>query len=254
MSTTPATKTEEDITEKKFLEHVYKEDYHSRNVSLDFIGPLVRDALKKYNLKGNLIDVGCGNGAILKFLRTHFFTHFQYSGIDLFENHDRNENPIHFFKRDLNTDFSEGLDAYDVVLTCEVIEHVIDTDHFITKVKNLLKPGGTLLITTPNLASFFNRILLLFGYQPLHTEVSWQNPYLGREKLYDLAHQTKAPAAGHLRVFTHSALVAFLKFHGFQVEESIGFAMYDGLLGRVSRLWRWFPSMMPGIFIVAKKS
>ena len=199
-------KGEEDSGEKKFMEHVYKDDYHSRNVSLDFIAPLVSAALEKYNLKGGLLDVGCGNGAILNALRAHHATHFQYSGIDLFENTDNHPEPIRFFQRDLNAAFSEGLGTYDVVMTCEVIEHVIDTDHFITTIKNLLKPGGTLIITTPNLASFYNRILLLFGCQPLHTEVSWQNPYLGREALYELTHQAKAPAAGHLRVFTLSAL------------------------------------------------
>jgi hypothetical protein len=34
------------------------------------------------------------------------------------------------------------------------------------------KDGGHLLLTTPNLASWVNKLLLVFGYQPYNCEVS----------------------------------------------------------------------------------
>jgi len=207
-----------------FLDKVY-DDAYLLNISVKYIAPLIQKYLTKNpELKGQLIDIGCGNGSILKYLRDSFQNRFHYSGIDFFENSDSDtQNPITFLKDDLNKDFSQSIKGkFDIVISCEVIEHVVDTDHFITHVKECLKPGGILILTTPNLSSFFNRILLLFGYQPLHTEVSWQNPYIGRESLYKIIGQDKAPAAGHLSLFTAYALKKFLEYHGFDVIKKNG--------------------------------
>jgi hypothetical protein len=39
-------------------------------------------------------------------------------------------------------------------------------------VRRVLREGGYLLITTPNLASWVNRLVMLLGYQPYNCEVS----------------------------------------------------------------------------------
>jgi SAM-dependent methyltransferase len=42
-------------------------------------------------------------------------------------------------------------DSFDVVLFCEIIEHLtVDPTHFLCEIHRVLKPGGHLLITTPN--------------------------------------------------------------------------------------------------------
>ena len=45
---------------------------------------------------------------------------------------------------------------FDVVLITEVIEHVAHPDEFLTKVAQLVKPGGHIVMTTPNGAYFRN--------------------------------------------------------------------------------------------------
>jgi len=40
-------------------------------------------------------------------------------------------------------------EAYDVVIATEVIEHVIDPNEFVSHILKVLKPGGSLILTTP---------------------------------------------------------------------------------------------------------
>jgi hypothetical protein len=60
------------------------------------------------------------------------------------------------------------------------------------RARRVLRPGGVLLLSTPNLAAWFNRSLVLLGVQPVFSEVSLRRVYgrPGRE------------VAGHLRLFT----------------------------------------------------
>lgn len=58
-----------------------------------------------------------------------------------------------------------GLDRpYDVVLLVEVLEHLlVNPLYLFREIRGHLKPGGYLLLTTPNLARLRNRIRLLVG-------------------------------------------------------------------------------------------
>jgi 2-polyprenyl-3-methyl-5-hydroxy-6-metoxy-1,4-benzoquinol methylase len=86
---------------------------------------------------------------------------------------------------------------FDVVLLIDVIEHLFGTDRAIAEIRKVLRKDSFLVISTPNLSSFANRLLLLFGYQPLGTEVSTHKHY-GRPKKYNL----REGVAGHLRMFS----------------------------------------------------
>ena len=82
--------------------------------------------------------------------------------------------------------------SVDVVIMSELIEHLVDPDATLDEAWRVLRPGGTLLLSTPNLAAWYNRVLLACGIQPLFTEVSLRGIY-GRPG---------SEVVGHLRVFT----------------------------------------------------
>jgi SAM-dependent methyltransferase len=105
----------------------------------------------------------------------------------------------------------------DVVIMSELIEHLVDTDAAAEEARRVLRPGGVLLLSTPNLAAWFNRALIALGIQPVFSEVSLRGIY-GRP-----GHQV----AGHLRLFTRRALVEFLTARGFTCERVLGAPYHD---------------------------
>jgi len=133
----------------------------------------------------------------------------------------------------------------DVVIMSELIEHLVDTDAAIDEARRVLRPGGVLLLSTPNLAAWFNRGLVGLGIQPVFSEVSLRGIY-GRP-----GHEV----VGHLRLFTRRALVEFLTARGFRCERVLGAPYHDvpRLLRPLDRsLARW-PSMASILLVQARR-
>ncbi len=70
---------------------------------------------------------------------------------------------------------------FDVIFLGEVFEHLVGPGYIMKNLEKFLKPGGHMIITTPNLANIYNRVLLLAGcslynYRPmgfiLHDHIS----------------------------------------------------------------------------------
>lgn len=85
-------------------------------------------------------------------------------------------------------------DAVDVVWAGEVLEHVADVVGLLSEVRRVLRWGGTLLVTTPNLARFGVALEALRG-APLEDRLD--------------------PRSDHLRFFTARTLAALLRDAGF---------------------------------------
>ena len=106
--------------------------------------------------------------------------------------------------------------------------------------------GGILLLSTPNLAAWFNRGLLGLGIQPVFSEVSLRGIY-GRP-----GHEV----VGHLRLFTRRALVEFLTARGFACERVLGAPYHDvprPLRPLDRSLCRW-PSMASILLVQARRA
>jgi SAM-dependent methyltransferase len=58
-------------------------------------------------------------------------------------------------------------ESFDVVVCCEVLEHMeVDPMFMLSEVNRVTKPGGKLLLTTPNIASSRGLSKLVQGYEP----------------------------------------------------------------------------------------
>jgi SAM-dependent methyltransferase len=163
---------------------------------------------------------------------------------------------LHAEVRDITAPEENPPDAasYDVIFFLEVLEHLVDTDAAMKNIHALLKPDGLLVLSTPNLAAWYNRLLLFMGFQPHCTEVS-EAPYrfgcqfVGR-CLGEKPGVTEV-AAGHLRVFTWRALREFLDYHAFDILAARGVANHrNDLLGRL--LCRLSTSLSGDIILVAR--
>jgi len=140
---------------------------------------------------------------------------------------------------------------FDFVLAAELIEHLENTDNLIVESKRYLNKGGYLIITTPNLAAWYERILLLLGMEPLMAEVAYSSRTYGKSWLYKLMGRDASPPIGHLRLFTPAALRELCEYHGLVMVEYSGYYTVDFLPNRlISRFCR---NMAQGIFMVFRK-
>ncbi len=100
--------------------------------------------------------------------------------------------------------------TFDVVVTLECIEHLLDPDALLDEAKRLLRPGGCLVLSTPRLDALLVVISLLGGVQPPGVEASsrrrYGNPF-GEQR-----------PSGHVHLFTRRALREALAAHGFRIE------------------------------------
>ena len=69
---------------------------------------------------------------------------------------------IPFFMSDLNQDFADGReDSLDVVCALEIIEHLENPRHFARQCSRLLKKGGKIVLSTPNVDSAASVVRLM---------------------------------------------------------------------------------------------
>lgn len=113
-------------------------------------------ALKKKYKNPKILDFGCGDGRSVPVWGLVGEAH----GFDLSESAMKRAGeifPTFSFKYGdaCNAEFNN--DFYDIIISQEVIEHIIDQDKYIDECFKLLKPGGSLILTTPN-KFYFDRV------------------------------------------------------------------------------------------------
>lgn len=105
----------------------------------------------------NVLDLGCLDGSLILTL-THHVDGLSGVGVDLSQEGtdlatDRAakfELPATFVKQSIEDYLKDQPDdAWDMVTLFEIIEHVENPDAVISEIRRVLKPGGTILVSTP---------------------------------------------------------------------------------------------------------
>jgi len=119
----------------------------SLGASDDAIYAAVAKALAQRGVRGRVIDVGCGLGRLRDFLGSAMES---YVGVDAIR-YDGLPEGIAFMRADLNRDAIPVPDrSADVAVSVETIEHLENPRAFVRELVRITRPGGWIVVTTPN--------------------------------------------------------------------------------------------------------
>jgi len=145
---------------------------------------------------GKVLDVGCFTGVIGKEIESLGNDVYGIE-ISLPAISKANSKGIKTIRSDMDNKLPVKSNTFDGVFAGEVIEHLFDVDTFLSEIHRVLRKNGYIVLTTPNLLSFWNRIRAIAGM-----------PFIDFNK-----------DKQHIRFFTKSTLKDLLKKHGFETEK-----------------------------------
>ena len=205
--------------------------------------------------RGNLLEVGAGSGKTLHRLNS---LGWEVQGIDF--------DPVAVEKaRSLGLDvaigdvFSQGYksDQFDAVILSHVIEHVPEPVVLLKECRRILKPGGKLMISTPNTGSMGHKLFKnnWRGLEPPRHICIFNRSNLeraARDAGFEIA---KVCAAGWGRNILFKSLALYLNnkenFNSFQRL----FKLISGVLAYIEAMLVYFkPELSEQIMLSAEKS
>jgi len=113
--------------------------------------------LMAHNDAPNVLDVGCATGAILAFLRDRGW---RTTGVEISPaaEYARNDRKIDVRRQNFE-DCQFPTESFDLLLASHLAEHLNDPQAFFREAWRVLRGGGYLLLTTPNIGGFQARLL-----------------------------------------------------------------------------------------------
>ena len=208
----------------------------------DWIISAVRESAAK-GPRQRALEIGPGSGVYLPVLAELFET---VVGSDIEEAYldnakllrDKHPNIETIVDDITNTRLPEG--SFDLILCSEVVEHIPDSAPAIASMRRLLKPGGRLVLSTPQ------------KYAPL--ELACKIAFLpGIIQLVRLVYGESILKTGHINLMTAGKVNKQLNDAGFQIHQRHKTGMYLPFIAEFTgspgqRLLQWMENKMRGGF------
>jgi 2-polyprenyl-3-methyl-5-hydroxy-6-metoxy-1,4-benzoquinol methylase len=159
-------------------------------------------------LTGSLLDVGCGGGRLLNRMKKRGW---QVAGTD-FDEQATNKVTARYGVQTYVGDLPQcnlSANSFDVVTMSQTIEHLYDPQATLRECLRILKPGGLLVMTTPNECSLSAREYGAFWR-------GWEAPR-------------------HLHLFSVASLQRLIQQAGFSIDSARTYSAGSAVVYRVSR-------------------
>ena len=182
--------------------------------SHDYLQPVVLSVLRACAPAARVFDAGCGNGALLRKLQ---LSGYEVSGCDASESGVAQArklcgDAVRVEHLSVYESLSEIFGSrWDVVISTEVVEHLYAPRDFIRQAQRLLKPGGSLILSTPYHGYLKNLALAATGKLDSHFTALWDG--------------------GHIKFWSYATLKQLLGEFGFHQFSFFG-------AGRLPWLWK----------------
>jgi SAM-dependent methyltransferase len=122
-----------------------------------------------------ILDLGCGHGEdLLNIARALAPRPTELYGIEAYPPNQEDARRRGIAIADLNlenTVYPYDDASFDCIIANQIIEHTKEIFWIFGECSRILKPNGIMIVGVPNLASFHNRMLLIFGDQPSSIEL-----------------------------------------------------------------------------------
>jgi SAM-dependent methyltransferase len=111
--------------------------------------------------RGWALDVGCRDGFYSRLLKQKGY---RVVSIDIQKRYDKT------MLADANKELPFQNDVFSLIWCSEVIEHLDDVEETLKRFYRVLKPGGEMILTTPNSYFWFFRIAGILGLPPFRLQ------------------------------------------------------------------------------------
>lgn len=151
-----------------------------------------------------ILEIGCSGGHTLEWLKTEGHCGWA-AGVEPFAEFSATPGTVdQFYKLDIEKELPPIEDAtIDTILCLDVLEHLVDPWTTVRRLDKLLKPGGSWIVSVPNMRNYHVILDLAFKGRFDYT----QDGILDRT---------------HLRFFTRASLISMMESCGAQVTTVLG--------------------------------
>lgn len=184
---------------------------------------------------GLCLDCGAGAGHQFNFINMYIELPAEsYFGIEWEQRSvlKAKQNGFQIDHGDLNKNLPFEDNFFQCVFGLSVLEHLVNGCHFLKEARRILKPGGHLILVTPNLSAWFNVMLLAIGRMPSSGPHPDSEILLQKNRTFQFGERKNfrveedASPHRHLVVFTYRTLHDYLKLLGFRKISARAYGYY----------------------------
>lgn len=186
--------------------------------------------------EASVLDCGAGDGSVFDMLAQRCgLAREQYRGVEWHTRYAEKgrSRGLAIVDGDLNEGLPHEPASFTCVYALSVLEHLLNPCRFLSHCYRVLRPGGRLVVLTPNISTYFTAALILAGRMPSSGPHPDSNALLKREELFkvstdELQHDAESDRAAHrhLIVFSFRVLRDYLRALGFRDVQGRGFGLY----------------------------
>jgi 2-polyprenyl-3-methyl-5-hydroxy-6-metoxy-1,4-benzoquinol methylase len=183
-----------------------------------------------------ILDCGANNGWVFDILAERCgITRDQYRGIEWNARcaEEGRARGLEIAQGDLNQGIAHADASFSCVQALSVLEHLLNPCRFLKACHRVLRPGGRLVLLTPNISTYFTAALILLGRMPSSGPHPDSNELLKRAEIFKVSspeqrHDTEdaTPVHRHLVVFSYRVLKHYLRAIGFSQVRGRGYGLY----------------------------